>query len=120
MTVLDDELLPAIAELINDEVGTDVTFYVATGRGVDHSTGAVVGERDTATTVKATPPVIRRVANEDGTESRSCSFLIAGQGLTFEPKRNQRVVIGGEDWKVVKRDPIRSGDSVVAWKLMLD
>lgn len=124
MTALDDKLLPKVANLINVKVGVDVTFYVAGARATDMREGSVVGGRDVATTIKASPPVVEREANDDGSESRQATLLIAGQGLTFEPKKDMRVRFdsgsGVEEWKISERKPIKSGESVVAWKLVLN
>ena len=121
-TELDDDLVPEIATLIQDELGTLATFKVVTSGGVySTSTSGASTEVTTDVPWKITPPQPYSLAMVDGDliQMNDLTTITSAQDIPFTPQRLQRVVFGGASWHTVSVNPIRSGDLVCAYELQL-
>lgn len=119
MTALDDELVPAIKELINgiDGVGATVTFYEDAVGAFDATSQDVLVDAPTPHTPKISPPEFVRRKDQDDVERTVAKFLLAAQDLTFTPKLEMRVVIDNDEMRVSRADPIYSGVQICAWDI---
>jgi len=121
-TELDADLVPEVATLINDELGTDAVFKVLTAGGVYQLPGSNISAPTYSdVTVKITPPSPFGAFLIDGDiiQSGDMKTLIAAQGITFTPVVEQRVVFASQSWRIVSVGPIYSGDLVCAYGLQL-
>ncbi len=127
MTELDDELVPEVLALI-DEFGMSVQFEVLTSQDYDSTTSHTV-EVPTWVTRKIIPPDDVEIGQIDGDiikEGDQVSY-VAASGLTFTPLVNQLLDLNsqsgdddlGDVWTVVKVGPVRTGQSVAMYKLVM-
>lgn len=121
-TELDDDLVPEIATLILDELGTTATFKVVTSGGV-YGPGTSTASPEVMSDVawKISPPQPYSLAMVDGDliQMADLKTITSAQDIPFTPQKLQRVVFGGASWHIVTVGPIRSGDLVCAYELQL-
>lgn len=127
MTQVDDELIPVTLALI-DEFGMSVQFEVLTTQDYDSTVGHTT-EDPTWVTRKIIPPDAVELGMIDGDliqDGDQISY-VAASGLSFTPLRNQGVDLnsasGDEDlqdlWTIVKVGPIRTGQDIAMYKLVM-
>lgn len=117
MTSLDDDLVPAVLELV-DELGAAAT-YVSIQTEYDPATTDVAVARQNFT-IKMTPPQAAKEFAEGETFGvRDLETIIAASGLEFTPKLGDKVTFQGTTYAVVGVPPIYSGDSICAYTLRL-
>jgi hypothetical protein len=119
-TELDTLILPKVLELIG-RYGKLVSFSVTTGATQNAGAGTVTGGTTTAHSVKASPPYPYESRYIDGDlvlvgDSR---LYLAGSGLAFTPAPGQVVTIDSAKWRVVRVNPIYSGELVAAWEVQV-
>lgn len=120
-TELDDVLVPAVQELL-DDLGRDVTFKVAdVSSTYDPTTGT--GSKSTNNyTVKATPPYPYSfgMISNDIVQAGDMRTLIAAEDLAFVPESGDVMTWDtGDVWGVVHATPIYSGELICAWEIQL-
>lgn len=121
MTVLDDDLLPAIKELI-DELGKLVTFEIETAAGVfDPATGIVGTATTQSFSVLVTPPARFKKKMIDGDLIKESDFriMVAAQDITLEPELLMKVTVDTQLYTGLVLDPIYTGESIGAWIIRL-
>jgi len=114
--LLDSALIPTTKSIV-DLFGITVVFTVIDAGTFNPETGQYDGRTETEHTVVCTPPGnYRRYLSErsaDGglsIERGDIQIGLPAQGLTFEPKTTQTVVVAGKTWQVVEVLPIYSGE----------
>lgn len=124
-TALDTRLLPRIKAIIASR-GKTVVYKVESGKTIDKTDGSSVAGTTTNYTVKVTPPAPPKnssvFANRIGPEldRRGMSeFMIAAQSLEFIPKTGNVVVIDSDEWTVEAVDPVRTGDEIGAYWVLV-
>lgn len=120
-TELDDVLVPAVQELL-DDLGRDVIFTVA---DVSSTYDASTGESTKSTnnyTVKATPPYpySDRMISSGIVQMGDMRMLVAAEDLDFTPTPGDLVTWdSGDVWRTIQVSPIYSGELICAWELQL-
>ena len=115
MTDLDDILIPAVQELM-DELGKDVTWTREVGATYNPATGTVSGGTPTPATVKVTPPEEYERRFVDGDVVKDGDAIIGIEtDITFTPKAGDNVTIDGEVWECINVGRVYSGASVCLW-----
>lgn len=122
MTTLDDALLPAVLEIL-DEFGKPLSYIVRTGTAAgtyDRTTGKVSGHTPpTVYSVKSLPPGNYRHYFGEGTVLKDGDLQtgVAGSGLAFSPETASmlQITIDGRAWTVENVMPVYSGESVCLW-----
>ncbi|MCP4660988.1 MAG: hypothetical protein GY856_36770 [bacterium] len=125
MTDLDDDLVPAILDLI-DEFGVDTVFETVT-QSYDSSTGKTTESGAVDNTRKASLPLEYEDKYVDGDFVRrgDCYTYIAASGLTWTPVKGMKVTFtnpsGGADdvFDAVKVKRLDTGTSTGAWRFQL-
>lgn len=120
MTSLDDDLLPAVLELL-DELGKNMTVKIKQDGDYDVLEGEVVRPDDLEYTVKGLPPGEYRdyFGPNSLIKSTDLQTGFAGQDLAFEPVNEMAVAFDGKEFSVNVVQPIYSGESVCLWLLNL-
>ncbi len=117
MTSLDDDLVPAVLELV-EELGAAAT-YVSISTAYDPATTDVNVARQNFT-IKVTPPqAAKEFAEGESVEVQDLETIIAASGLLFTPKLGDKLIFQGATYAVVGVPPIYSGDSICAYTLRL-
>ena len=128
-TELDNDLVPEIAVLIQDELGTDATFKVKASGGVySTATSALVSPAvytDTAWKISPPQPYSAFLVDGDVIQAGDLKTITSAQGITFTPSVTDAVgsaaklVFGGFTWTILAVSPIRSGDLICAYEMQL-
>ncbi len=121
MTALDDDLLPAIKDLI-EELGKVVTFEIETTAGTyDPNTGSVGTATTESFTVKVTPPARFKKRMIDGDLIKESDFrvMVAAQDITLEPELLMKVTVDTQLYTGLVLDPVYTGESIGAWIIRL-
>ncbi len=120
MTELDDALVPAVLDII-DELGADMTFRITSGGAYNPATGDRTGESTVEYTRKASPPspYSSRYIDGDLIREDDAKIMVAASGLAFTPIKNMEVEISGEKWKTVSVKRLWSGEQVCGWEMQL-
>lgn len=117
MTTLDDRILPLALNLIA-KFGKAATVYDAY-TDVDVATGRTSTVPDSWSVTIAPPsPVNSKYVNGDIVIETDMQTMIAASGLAFTPSVGMRVVFDSTDYKVVAAQPLYSGESIAAWRLI--
>ena len=118
MTVIDDEAVPAVLEVIN-EVGKTVTVKTES-ISYDPSTASGSPTYTTHTGQKCVvrAPTSEELANGLGEDGQSVA-LFAASGLAWTPSLTVRVVMDSADWTTVRVDRIAPSEQTIAWRLWL-
>lgn len=118
MTELDDELLPAVAEIVTD-LGKEITVVEDT-MVYDPVTGSTA-HVTTPHTVLCTPPAGYNQILVDGDIIRmdDLKVLLSAELISFVPKIGWKVIIDGVTWSILHVRPIFSGELVCALGLHL-
>lgn len=120
MTSLDEKILPKIASMI-DTFGILATFTVPGDQDYHAADGVVDAGPVTSIVAKVSPPNATKVEWEGGDQviNTQTECYVAGQGLTFVPVPGMIVATADDEWVITKVEPLRSGDSVAAFRLVL-
>ena len=120
MTILDDALLPAVFDMLQ-ELGTLVTIEEVVKTG-DPTTGIVSEGVPVLHTPLAIPPydVEEKYVVSDVVKAGMMMTGIAGENLGFTPIPGMLLTLQTEEWEIVSVLPVRSGDSVCLWLLFLN
>ncbi len=120
MTQLDDQLLPEVKAII-DEFGKSVVFEELTLSEYDPTTGAATEGGPNTYTVVVTPPdkVKQYLVNGETIQVGDSVIMMPAQDAEFTPVVDQAVTIDTVDFKVVKVEPIYSGDLIAVWTIFL-
>ncbi len=119
-TPLDTRLVPRVYALI-ERVGRNITFHtVSYTYNPATSTGAEANDVQDRTR-KATPPfpAVDAYVPNDTTTTDRLAFYIAAQGLAFTPVKGMRVVIDTRTYTVLSIEPIRTGDLIALWQIVV-
>lgn len=109
-------------------VGKAIRFQVMTGGTFDQLKGRVTGETSSFETVICTPPgrpggrsTFAREIEEMGSAIKGAlEFLVPNTtSLSFIPKPGQLVRIDSEDWFVEATHPVRSGEDIAAFRVLV-
>lgn len=126
-TALDARLIPKIATIIAAK-GKLVSFSVEAGATLNQLTGVPTAGTTTDYSVRVSPPAIPQgsrstfaseLAKDSLASSGALEFYLAAQGLEFSPKKGIRVVIDDEDWRIEALQPIRTGDDIGAYRVLV-
>ena len=119
VTVIDDELVPAIAEMA-EELGKTVSVIEKTPT-YSRSTGTTTFADTSHTGVKmlGMSPVSTHYVGLGLAKDGDTTALFAAENLPFTVRMGLRVTFGSETWTVTRFSDIHSGDSVAAFKVML-
>ena len=115
MTQLDDDLLPAIFDLI-DELGVNATFYVQNDVQFDASTQKSYQSTPTPYVIKVSPPENVK-KNDDEKDTHKVSCFIAGKDITFTPTLKMRWLYNSVKYTIESLETLRSGDSIAAYEV---
>jgi len=120
MTSLDDELLPAVLDLIL-EVGTDIVYEEVT-KTPDPTTGTVALGTPVLNTEKSIPPYETEEKYFDGDTVQRGSLMtgVAGSGLTWTPVLGMKATHGSNVYRVTKVTPVYSGDSICLYLIFME
>lgn len=119
-TALDTKMRAKALALIADK-GKLLKYYVPGTTTYDRATG--VGEQAGVTeyVLRSSPPrgaKEKYVAGELVKEGDHVTLLPA-KDLAFDPATATRVEVDAQEWRIVSVEPIRSGQQVAAWKMLL-
>lgn len=126
-TALDTRLIPKIATIIAAK-GKLVSFEVETGGTLNQLTGVPTAGTTTTYAVRVSPPstpqgsrsaFASELARDSLASSGALEFYIAAQGLLFTPTKGVTVVIDAVDWKIEAIQPIRTGDEIGAYRVLV-
>lgn len=119
MTELDDQLVPAVLELIND-LGKVAVARVKSNQAYTESTGDVT-ESATDYTVKILPPERFDIGYIDGDVIRVSDLktAVAASGLAFTPKLGMLVIFDSGTYTTISVSPVYSGEQIAMWELQL-
>ena len=119
MTKLDDKLLPAVKSMAAI-MGTTVSVVVeslsynaATGTS-SRSTSSHTGQK-----ILGLRPVSKQYLDEGLAQDGDTLGMFAASGLAFTPSQGDRVTINSKAYTNVLTEEIYSGDSIVAFRVML-
>jgi hypothetical protein len=117
-TDLDTKLIPKVLALVNN-YGTTATFVELTTQTYDPTDGDVT-EVGVNHNHKVTPPQpVHQFREGDVVRIGDCEINLPASGLGFTPDEGMRVVIGSETWRIVRFDPIYTGDLVALYRIFL-
>lgn len=102
-----------------DVLGTSVTFRIVTPGAHDPETGkGSVTNTDTALNGTLYDYEIKEV---DGTviQFGDRRLIVAASDLTTEPKPDHRIIVGTDNYRIVRSRPIQATDQAAAYELQL-
>lgn len=119
-TALDTKMRAKALALITEK-GKLLKYYVPGTTTYDPTTG--IGEQAGVTeyVLRSSPPrgaKEKYVAGELVKEGDHITLLPA-KDLAFDPAGATRVEVDAEEWRIISVEPIRSGQQVAVWKLLL-
>lgn len=120
MTELDDVMVPAALELI-DELGKLLTFTPPTGTYIPGG-GEKTGEAPAPFARKAAPPTAYEKSLATGAfiqEGNTLTF-VAASGLTQLPALGWKVDVDGETWTATRVTAIYSGEDIALYEVELE
>lgn len=123
MTVLDGPAGKVALRLIN-KFGRRVTYLETFPGAYNRATGKTDVPAPTEHAVKA---VFQRVdiglvgETINGTEVKveDEEMFIPGRNLDFSPNPKDMVRDGGQDYQIIRADPIRSGEDAALWRILV-
>ncbi len=120
MTELDDRLIPTVAEIVA-KVGKSVTFTKFTLSEYDPTTGEATEGGPVSYTELVSPPsrVKYEFINGDTVQENDVEIILPSEDLEFTPVIDMAVTIDSDKYKIVRFNPIFSGDRIAAYKLLL-
>lgn len=124
-----DSILPAAALSVLNLYGVAATLVQITGGTYDPEQRVVSGGSTASTAITISPPgrvkAHRRQSGEGdvggggGELQEFFECFVAASGLAVIPAVNDRLTYGGVSWIVSLVEPLRSGDSLAAYRLEL-
>lgn len=119
-TELDTDLRNSVEEII-EELGKTVTFWIYGSESYDPTTGTNTPGDPTQYNKKVVPPYDVDLRYIDGDLVRAGDMLsaVAAKDIEFTPERGIRVTVDSEIWVIVAVKPIRSGEQICMYLLVL-
>lgn len=119
MTDLDQDLVPAVLELITD-FGKSMSFEVYSSQSYSEIASTVTRSTSTYVTL-GLPPEKYDISYVDGDVVRFSDLktMVAASGLQFTPTPGMKVTFDSKSFTAVGVSPIYSGELVAAWEIQL-
>lgn len=119
-TDLDVKMRPKALAVIASK-GKQLKYYVPASVTYDETTGEGAEAGVTEYVLRSSPPrgAKERYVGGEVVEEGDHVTLLPDSGLAFEPDDGLRVEVDAQEWRVVAVEPVRSGQQVAAWKLLL-
>lgn len=115
----DTEMRDLAAELAED-LGKAVTYIRVTGEEFDPEAGETVKTTEEHD-VSAVPPQSVSTRLIDGSNVKVGDMVVGvpATSLEFTPSTDDRLRIDGDDWSIVRIEPIYSGEKVAVYNLQV-
>lgn len=120
MTDFGDEMRDLAVELIDDDLGVDMTYQTSTMGAFDPATQKAT-EALVNIAVKGSPPFPFRdeLIDGDTIQQRDMQTFLAEKDLTFTPDINGVIIFNSVTYRILKVEPIYSDEREAAWRLHL-
>jgi hypothetical protein len=119
-TVLDKEILPEVVEILN-EYGKILNYYMYPSYSYDETTGKGTEGASSIINAKSIPPYEVKLEYVDGDLVQVGDMLtgVAGLDIEFTPDLGIEVKFDGQTWRVVRYEPIYSGERIALYLFQL-
>jgi len=120
LTKIDKKMLRAVEKVLN-KLGKLITFYVYPEATFDRATSELTPGSASTYNRKSIPPYKARIdqIDEQIIQAEDLFTGIAARNLLFSPTVNQKVVIDSVDWKILRMQPVYSGEAICLWVFQL-
>lgn len=120
MTTFGDEMRDLAVELIDDDLGIEMTYQTSTMGAFDPATQKAT-ETLASITVKGSPPFPFRDEFIDGDtiQQKDIQTFLAEKDLTFIPDTNGVIIFNSVTYRILRVEPIYSDEREAAWRLHL-
>ena len=120
ITIIDKKVLPKVVNILQ-KYGKQIDYYVYDAYDFDETTGTGTPGAETVTRKYSIPPyeVEMKYVDRDLVQVGDMLTGVAGLGLEFTPENGIEVRFDSQIWRVVRYQPIYSGQKIALFLFQL-